>query len=105
MLILAPSVRSFLTCVILSPVTGQCLIVLQVCECSRLLMLGPFTLVPKRCLSLVAGLLLGSGSQLIWRGLMPLKKEPELNDHLVSIAEHIPVEDHTALGQGQQGRA
>ena len=37
--------------------------------------------------------------QLTWRGLVPVKKEPELNEHVLSITEHIPVEDCVAVGQ------
>ena len=40
--------------------------------------------------------------QVSWRGLVPVKKEPELNEHLVSITEHIPVEDCVAVGQNHR---
>ena len=66
---------------------------------------GLFRLVSKRSPSLFAGLALSNWAQLALLGSVRLKKEPELNDHLVSITEHIPVEDHTALGQGQSGIA
>ena len=66
---------------------------------------GLFRLVSKPSPSLFAGLALSNGAQLACPGSVQLKKEPELNGHLVSIAEHIPVEDHTALGQGQSGIA